>query len=69
MPVKQSVTIEIKGYYDVEQYQTLEGKITKLKPMRRAGKTFLAWDFYQHDSLLLKLLPVTKEDRSRLETD
>lgn len=62
--VKQSVTIEIKGNYVVEQYQTLEGKNTKLEPIRRAGKTILAWDFYQHDSLLLKLLPITKEVRT-----
>lgn len=61
VPVKQQVTIEIKGYFDLELYQTLEGKITGLAPVRRAGKTFLSWDFYQYDSLLLKLLPIAKE--------
>lgn len=56
--------IRIRGVADVERWNTLDGTSTEVRTVREAGWTRLDTVWYEHDSLLLRLLPGTAESVS-----
>lgn len=57
----EEVRVTLKGYYKLECYDTMTGKIYPLSAEYRDGKTVLSRIFYNHDSLLLKLTPLQED--------
>lgn len=57
IPTQESLTISIKGIYDVICYHPLDGTKEVLAVSHKDGKTILERTMYDHDSLLLVLKP------------
>lgn len=57
LPKKEQLTIALKGSWDVELYQPLDGTKMKIPCERIQGKTVVKRELYDHDSLLLRLRP------------
>lgn len=55
LPKRETLTIKIRGSYRIELYHSLTGEIRPLPAETRYGWTVLKVDFYEHDSLLLRL--------------
>lgn len=55
LPRRETLTIKIRGNYRIELYHSLNGEIRPLPAETRQGWTMLKVDFYEHDSLLLRL--------------
>lgn len=58
LPAKETLTITIDGTYRVMHYEPLDGSREELAAEYKDGKTVLKREMYDHDSLLLYLLPV-----------
>jgi len=54
---KQSIRIAVNGLWAAELYNSLDGSIQKAGTTQKNGKTYLSFDVFCHDSLLLKLTP------------
>lgn len=59
-PVASRIHIVLNGLYALEEYDTLRGTHHAVAAGYENGKTELIRDLYEHDSLLLRLEPVTK---------
>ncbi len=51
----RNITIKIKGHYRPKVYNTINGKIYEIPFISRGGYTTLSYEFFEHDSLLLRL--------------
>lgn len=58
------LTIEVQGAFSVDYFDTLTGDITSIKAEISDGITRFGYDFYRHDSMLVRL---TKEIRNVTE--
>ena len=54
---KQGIRIAVTGLFAAELYNTMDGSIAPVSTTQKNGKTYLSFDIYDHDSLLLKLIP------------
>ena len=59
-PLVNQIHILLNGVYTLEEYDTLRGTHRTAAVGYENGKTELIRDLYEHDSLLLRLEPVTK---------
>lgn len=59
----QIIDIKIKGYWKVEKYDTLTGKVESLDSLCRDGQTIVQYELYGNDSLMLRLKPITDVER------
>lgn len=50
-------TLRIKGEFVPELWNTMDGSVTTLAADYHLGDTFVEFDLYDHDSVLLKLIP------------
>ncbi len=55
--VRRDLTITLNGSFRPVVYDTLSGEIKETPFTRREGKTVIKHTFFNHDSLLLKLIP------------
>ena len=53
----EQLMIQLKGSWEAEKYDTVNGKIEKLTCRKKGKETLLYFDMYGDDSLLLHLLP------------
>lgn len=51
----RTITIKIKGTYSAKLYDTLSGEISDIKVNCKNGFTSITKQYYEHDSILLKL--------------
>ena len=63
----QKMEIRLKGTWDAEEFDTLQGKTRLLEAVHRDGWTVLQYDLFGNDSLLLRLCPA-KAARTRVFT-
>lgn len=54
---KQAIRITVPGRWHVKLYDTVSGDISALPVTYRGDSTVIPYSLYQHDSLLLRLLP------------
>lgn len=57
LPGKEELTLSIKGKWQAEEYQPLDGTHRNREAVYRNGKTVMQLEMYEHDSLLLYLTP------------
>lgn len=57
IPIEESLTIQIRGEWQVEEYDTMTGEIIVINTIFRNGKTIVNKTAYEHTSILLKLMP------------
>ncbi|MGI5893484.1 MAG: hypothetical protein ACOX6P_02720 [Candidatus Merdivicinus sp.] len=57
----EEIRVILSGMYKLECYDTMTGQIYQLPAEYRDGKTVLYHTFYNHDSLLLKLIPFPED--------
>ncbi len=57
LPRKEALTITLDGCWDVICYEPLDGTSTSWPCVHEHGKTVIHRDMYDHDSLLLRLIP------------
>ena len=69
LPKKETLTVTIDGTYRVMHYEPLDGSREELLPEYREGKTILKREMYDHDSLLLYLLPADAAEAASGEPD
>lgn len=55
----QTIDIIIKGFWNVEKYDTLTGKVSSLTALYRNGRTIVPYELYSDDSLMLRLKSVS----------
>ncbi|MBE7048303.1 MAG: hypothetical protein E7393_02895 [Ruminococcaceae bacterium] len=58
---RENLTIKIKGQYTPVLYNTLNGEITDISYEIKNDMTYVSWERYSLDSLLLQLTPPTKK--------
>lgn len=61
----QNISICVHGCYKPLRYDTLSGNISNLSYETKNDKTYFNYTLFEHDSLLLKLVP-TKEDKLQI---
>lgn len=54
LPVMERNTVRVKGYYEVTEYDTLNGVVIPVSAHYENGMTVVRKEMYGHDSLLLK---------------
>ena len=65
----QDITIKIKGEYTPVEYDTQTGNIVELDFYVANGYTMVNYPLYESDSLLLKLMPLTKSENKIVEKE
>ena len=63
----QDITIKIKGEYTPVEYNTHTGDINEVSFTVSNGYTTVNYALYEFDSLLLKLMPLTKSENTIIE--
>ena len=61
---KESLTIEVKGEFIPELYDTISGEIIDLCCDYKNGKTLINTDVYEYDSLLIRLEPGMRKEKN-----
>ncbi len=62
VPVKEELTIKIKGSYQPIQYDAMDGTTREVACEYKAGNTIIHTIGYEHDSYLYRLNPVEVDD-------
>jgi len=65
IPEEENLTIQIKGDWQAQEYDTMNGEITVVNTINREGKTIVKKTTYDHTSILLKLMPYKTANRQR----
>lgn len=60
----ENVRLSFKGSFDILEYDTLTGNIYTPEYTIKNGKTYLVRRFYAQDSLLLRLIPSTENNKT-----
>lgn len=53
----EHLTIRLKGMWELEKYDTLTGESSRIESQAEDGNTFLQYEMYGDDSLLLHMVP------------
>lgn len=61
IPVRQEITVWVKGCFHAQWYDTLSGEITEIPVGYEYGQSKIDWVLYQNDSLLLRLTGAEEE--------
>lgn len=57
LPIKQALRIRLRGEWALNRYDTLTGDIKVVHARAQHGWTIYETDFYDHDSLLMRMTP------------
>ena len=65
----KEITVDIKGSFKTEQYNTLTGEVRELPYSITNGCTTIKYMLYPDDSLLLRLIPTLEDDHGTFKTN
>lgn len=69
IPKKEKLVISFEGLFEVTCYEAMDGTKEKMHAEYQSGKTVIRREMYEHDSLLLYLVPIEEiiEEKSAAE--